>query len=153
MIKYKLKHLFSYTSRLANPPEIIGPTPEGLRITFYSIGGEITGPKLIGKVLPTGGDWMTVRQDGIGVQDVRTTFKTTDGALILVRYAGLIDFGPNGYKNVLAGNLPKKVALHSSPRFMTSHPDYAWLNRCLCVGIGEYDAASNAATYDVYAIG
>lgn len=152
MIKYQLEYVFSFTGQLAAEQEVIGPTPEGLRIIFYSVGGEITGPKVTGRVHPTGGDWMVVRPDGIGVQDIRTTFETNDGALIYVTYSGLIDFGPNGYKDFLAGNLPKKAALRITPRFSTSHPSYVWLNRCVCLGIGEYDATKNTASYDIYAV-
>jgi hypothetical protein len=76
MIDYKLEHILSYTGELANPPEIIGPVPEGTRVNFYASGGEVTGPKVRGKVRPVGGDWMTVRKDGVAILDVRATFET-----------------------------------------------------------------------------
>ena len=40
MNDYKLEHIFSYVGRLADP-EIIGPVPEGIRVNFYSAGGEV----------------------------------------------------------------------------------------------------------------
>ncbi|MCI0720612.1 MAG: DUF3237 domain-containing protein [Acidobacteria bacterium] len=61
MIDYKLEHIFSYTGTLASPPEMIGSVPEGTRVNFYSTGGEITGPRIRGKIGPVGGDWATVR--------------------------------------------------------------------------------------------
>ena len=42
--------------------------------------------------------------------------------------------------------------LRIAPRFVTSHPEYLWLNRLLCFGVGEYRAQTNIATYDVYAV-
>jgi Protein of unknown function (DUF3237) len=152
MIDYTLEHLFSYTGTLAAAPEVIGPVPEGLRVNFYSTGGDIVGPAVRGCVRPVGGDWMTVRRDGVGVLDVRTTFETDDGALILVTYGGVADLGPDGYDRFLRGDLPATVPLRISPKFGTSHPAYEWLNRMHCVGVGEYRAAANAACYDVYAV-
>jgi len=66
MHDYTMEHLCSVTATLENPPEIIGPTPEGLRLNVYISGGEVTGPRLQGKVLPVGADWLTVRSDGVG---------------------------------------------------------------------------------------
>jgi hypothetical protein len=150
MIDYKLEHLLSYTGELAMPPELIGPVPEGIRINFYSVGGEVSGPMIRGKVRPVGGDWMTVRRDGVAILDVRTTFETHDAALILVTYTGVIDLGEDGYDKFLRGEMPAAARIKTSPRFATSHPQYLWLNRLHCVGIGEYVA--NHATYDVYTI-
>jgi len=151
MIDYKLEHIFTVTGTLA-PPEVIGPLAEGFRVNFYSSGGEITGPKLRGKVRAAGGDWVTVRKDGIGVLDVRTTYETHDGALILVTYHGTADLGEDGYEKFARGEMPEVVQLRISPRFFTTHPAYLWLNRLHCLGIGEYRAAKSAAVYDIYAV-
>jgi hypothetical protein len=150
-VDFALEHIASYTGTLA-PPEIIGELPEGLRVNFYSTGGEITGPRLRGVVRAVGGDWMTVRRDGVAHLNVRTTFETHDGALILMTYEGVIDLGEDGYEAFLRGDLPSVARLRTSPRLLTSHADYAWLNRLFCVGIGEYRADTNAAKYDVYAV-
>ena len=150
-IEFELDHIFSYTGSLA-PPEIIGEVPEGLRVNFYSIGGEITGPKIRGVVRPVGGDWMTVRRDGVAYLNVRTTFETHDQAVILVTYEGVIDLGEGGYQAFLRGELPEVAQLRIAPRFVTSNADYAWLNRLFCIGVGEYRAQTNVATYDVHAV-
>ena len=49
------------------PPEVIGQVSEGLRMNFYVTGGWMRGPRLTGKVLPVGGDWITIRNDGVGL--------------------------------------------------------------------------------------
>lgn len=151
MIDYKLEHIFSYTGTLASP-EVIGSFPEGIRVNFYSTGGEITGPRLRGKIRPVGGDWVTVRKDGVALLDVRTTFETHDGALILVTYQGVVDLGEDGHDRFLRGDMPPVAQLRISPRFLTSHPEYLWLNRLYCIGVGEYRAAASEASYDVYAV-
>lgn len=161
MIDYKLEYLFSYIGKLASSsysgtlpsnPEMIGPLAEGLRVNFYSTGGVITGSKLRGKLRPVGGDWVTVRRDGVALLDVRTTFETHDGALILVTYQGIVDFGEDGYDRFLQGDIPPVVPIRMSPRFSTSHADYLWLNRLQCLGIGEYYPSESEAKYDVYAV-
>ena len=151
MIDYQAAHLCSYTGTLS-PPEIIGPVPEGLRVNFYSTGGELSGPKLRGKLVPVGGDWMTVRRDGVAHLDVRTTFETHDGALILITYHGVADLGEDGYDKFLRGEMPPKVKIHTAPRMTTSHPNYQWLNRLFCFAVGEYHADTNQAKYDVYSL-
>ena len=47
MLEYTLDHLFSYTAGLV-APEVIGPAAEGVRVVFYTNGGDITGPRLRG---------------------------------------------------------------------------------------------------------
>ena len=150
MHDYTMEHLCSVTVTLDNPPEIIGPTPEGLRLNVYISGGEVTGPRLQGKVLPVGADWLTVRSDGVGVLDIRATIETSDGALIYLAYKGMADAGEDGYQRFIEGNPPARVSLRGAPTFLTSHPNYLWLNRLQCINIGEVDLESWVVGYDLY---
>jgi hypothetical protein len=84
--------------------------------------------------------------------DARVTLETRENALVLVTYAGAIDFGEEGYEQFLRGELPARVKLGTSPRFFTSHGDYLWLNRLHCFGVGEYRADIREVKYDVYSI-
>ena len=151
MIDYRLEHILSYQCTLADP-EIIGPLPEGIRVNFYTAQGEFAGPRLTGKVRTVGGDWVTVRQDGVALLDVRATFETHDNALILVTYPGTVDFGVDGYEKFLRGEMPQVVKLRTAPRFSTVDPKYIWLNRLHCLGIGEYNSEAKRVAYDVYAV-
>jgi hypothetical protein len=151
MFDYQLEHLFSYSVTLC-PPEVIGPGPEGIRTNFYVTGGEVSGAKVQGKFRPVGGDWLTVRNDGVGILDVRATIETHDGALIYAAYSGVGDLGEDGYGKFLKGELPKTVPLRIVPRFQTAHPAYTWLNRLQCLGIGEVNLEKSAVHYDVYAV-
>ena len=152
MFAYNLEHICSYSAQLQNPPEVIGPVAEGIRINFYVTSGEATGPKIRGILRPVSGDWFTIRTDGIGLLDVRATIETHDKALIFLAYTGVGDFGEDGYHKFLQGALPPSVPLRVATRFQTSHPTYQWLNRLQCLNIGEADLERFEVRYDVYAI-
>jgi len=152
MPDYSPEYIFSYTAQLQAPPEAIGPTPEGLRVNFFITGGEVRGPRLQGTLRPVGGAWLTVRPDGVGILDVRITIETRDGALIYGAYTGVGDLGEDGYDRFLRGDLPEKLPLRLTPRFLTAHPDHAWINRIQCVNIGEANLATFQVSYDVYAL-
>lgn len=151
MYSYELEHIFSYAVALAEP-EVVGPVPGGVRANLYATGGEVTGPKLQGRVRPVGGDRLTLRADGVAVLDVRLTFELEGGVLVDASYKGVGDLGPDGYERFLGGELPSAVALRVAPRFLTANPDFAWLNRLQCLGVGEFDAENSRAGYDVYAL-
>jgi hypothetical protein len=156
VIPYSLEHIFSYNATIANPPEVVGEVPEGLRVNFYVTGGEVTGPRLRGKVRPAGGDWLLMRKDGVALLDVRVTIESHDGAVIYVAYAGLVDLGEQGYAQFLRGEPPARgTPIRTSPRCWTAHPSYQWLNRLHCLGIGEAHVAfegTSEVVYDVYAV-
>jgi hypothetical protein len=152
MFKYELEHICSYSATLRQPMEVIGETPLGLRINAYIAGGEVSGPRLRGKILGVGADWLTIRTDGVGMLDVRATMETQDGALIYVAYNGVMDFGPDGYQRVVAGNPPARIAIQAVPRFLTAHPEYLWLNRLQCLNVGMADFAASTVTYDTYVV-
>lgn len=149
--KYQLQHVCSFSATLA-PPTVVGPVPEGIRAIFSVTGGPVTGPKVRGKLRAEGGDWLTMRADGVCVLDVRATVETHDGALIYVAYSGVADFGEDGYQRFLRGELPAVLAIRVAPRFSTAHPDYLWVNRLQCIGIGEFHSATNSVDYDIYAL-
>ena len=72
---YEMEYVMSYIAML-DQPQVIGPVAEGLRININVTGGTVDGPKIKGKFIPVGADWLTVRTDGISVLDVRATIQT-----------------------------------------------------------------------------
>ena len=147
----KLEYVCSYWATLA-PPEIVGPVPEGIRVNFYVTQGEVTGPNMKGKLRPVGGDWVVLRTDGVGVLDVRATLELDNGAVIYTTYGGVLDLGPDGYGEFAKGILPPQIALRIAPRYYTSHPDYVWMNRLQCVGVGNFERDTLRVDYDVFAM-
>ena len=133
MFDHTLEHICSYSATLRQPLDVIGETPVGLRVNAYISGGEIWGPRLLGRVLPVGADWLTIRPDGVGALDVRTTIETSDGTLVYVEYMGVMDLGPDGYL-----------------RRLTSNP--RWLNRLQCLNVGMTDFATSSVSYDTHAV-
>ena len=85
---FRMEYLFSYRVAWENPPEILGPVPEGLRVNFYLVGGEVEGPRPNGRIKPVGGEWFVVRPDGVGMLDMRATIETDDGATIFFDHQG-----------------------------------------------------------------
>jgi uncharacterized protein DUF3237 len=144
-----LEYLFSYWATLA-PPEVIGPIAEGIRVNFYVTAGEVSGPKMRGRLRTVGGDWLLLRPDGVGMLDVRATMELDDEALIFTTYGGVVDLGPEGYNLFLKGILPPRLDLRIVPRYYTGHPEYLWLNRLQCVGVGVFDVAQSRVSYDIY---
>jgi hypothetical protein len=152
-LPFTLEYLASVRVPLKEP-EIVGVTPEGIRVNWYWFPAEgvVSGPRLNAKVRQLGGDWMTIRRDGIGVMDVRATLETDDGALLYVSYQGHYELGANGYQDFLDRRWPKQAPTRTTPRFQTAHPNYLWLNRLPCIGIGEVRMRDLAYAYDLYAV-
>jgi Protein of unknown function (DUF3237) len=144
--------LGAFTVQLAKPPESFGPAADGLHITFYIASGEIHGPRINAKIRGEGGDWMLVRRDGVGVANVRITYETDDGALLLSRYYGIFDLGPGGYERALRNEYDPVPPLVLAPQFVTSHPNWLWLNRLQCLAVGRVTMADLIVRFDLYAI-
>jgi hypothetical protein len=147
----QLEHICSYWATVSQP-EVIGPVAEGVRVHVYVTEGEVFGPKMRGRLRPVGGDWLLLRTDGIAVLDVRATLELADGALIYTTYNGVAELGPDGYQRFLSGNPPPLVQLRIVPRYYTGHPEYQWLNRLQCIGVGEVDMQKMRVGYDIYAL-
>ena len=150
--EYGMEFLGALTVQLAKPPEAFGATADGLHITFWIASGEIRGPRINAKIRGEGGDWMNVRRDGVGEANVRITFETDDGALLLACYYGIFDLGPGGYERALRLDYDPVPPLVVVPRFVTSHPDWLWLSRLQCVGVGRVTMADLKVRFDLYAV-
>ena len=62
----------------------------GSRQIVPVIGGTFEGPKLRGKVLPPGGDWLVRTSETVRVLDVRTLLLTDDDQRIYLSYRGVL---------------------------------------------------------------
>ena len=134
------------------PVRELGVTPLGRRRIIGITGGEFSGPRLAGRVLPGGADWQVVRSDGVACLDARYTLETSDGALIYVNNRGY-RHGPQDVIERLARGEDVDPALYymrATPWFETAAPAYAWLNRTICVASGARRAA--AVELDFYEV-
>jgi Protein of unknown function (DUF3237) len=142
--------LGALTVQLAKPPESTGPAPDGIHIVYGIESGQIRGPKINGKV--RGGDWIRLRRDGIGIAAPRITCETDDGAVLVSSYSGVVDFGPDGYDRAQRNDFDAHPPVVLTPQFTTAHPDWLWVNRLQCLGVGRVSMADSVVRFDIYAI-
>ena len=95
---------------------------------------------------------MLLRHDGVGVAESRITYETDDGALLLSRYYGIFDLGPDAYERALRSEFDPVPPLVLAPQFITSHPNWLWLNRLQCLAVGRATMADLIVRLDIYAI-
>jgi len=133
----------------AEAPIPLGRSPWRNRRVSYIAGGTIEGERLRGEVLPGGGDWSELGQGADGAAltfiDVRSIWKTHDGALIYVTYGGrlvipqaaLADFrDPAKVEQLPADSYYFRI----QPTFETADARYDWLNALVAVGVGRRTA-------------
>ena len=118
--------------------------------------GWVKGPKISGKVIPPGGDWLRVMPAGNSRLDVRLTVKTDDGALIYVTYNGIISHTKESRDRLMKGEVltSKDHYFITAPTMQTSAEKYAWLNHVQCVGkVVEVKAGEGSfVKYDIYIV-
>jgi len=146
---YELELLGALTVRLR--PEVLGQTPDGYRINFFVEQGEIRGPRLNGTLRPEGGDWMTVRPDGVGVVNIRVTYEMDDGGLVLEQSGGIIYVGQEGYEQVVRGVFVGTPHIYLTPSYITADPRWAWINPLQCFGLGHVVMEELRLECDIYA--
>src|SRR5437660_12760735 len=106
----------------ASPSQKLGAVPHGIRSIIPVTGGDFEGPRLRGKVMPGGGDWLLLRSDAVLELDLRITLETDDRALIHMSFQGL----RHGPADVIAalgrGEVvdPANYYFRTVPRFETS---------------------------------
>jgi hypothetical protein len=144
-------HVASLSMKFA-PPEMVGEVPDGIRCNFFVDHGVVRGPRFEGEILPRSSDHMIVRRDGVGEVRVRAVIRTGDGALVSAEYQGICDWGQDGYRRLLDGELPDFVDVQTTPRFFTGHPPYEWLNRTQFIGLGRVSTRALSFEYELYAL-
>lgn len=145
-------HLFTITINLL-PPIEFGDTPAGRRRIFTVSGGNFTGDRIRGTIMPIiGSDLLLVRADGSAQQDVRMLLETDDGAMVLMTYRG-VRHASDAVNARIARGEPVSGAdyyLRTAPFFETASTTYAWINKIVSVGVGEKRADS--VVYEVFEI-
>jgi hypothetical protein len=130
------------------PPQKLGAVPHGTRVIAPITSGAFEGPRLRGKVLG-GGDWTISRSDAVLELDLRITLETDDGALINMSSFGLRHGPPEVLAAIARGESvdPSTYYFRTAPRFETSAPQYAFLNRLIAITSGD-----RRATGPIYTI-
>ena len=151
MAELRTELLFEISVNL-EPPQVVGPTPNGDRRVRLISGGSFAGPRLRGEVLPGGGDWLLLRPDGARLLDVRLALRTEDGHLIYVISRGIMDMSPEIYQRIGAGEEidPSQYYFRTTPLFEAAAPELDWLNRVVAVTVGRLTTKTVGQT--VYAV-
>lgn len=124
----------------------------GQRRIIPIAGGRVSGPRVSGRILPGGADWMTTTHDGVSLMEARYAFETDDGAIIEIVDQGF-RHGPEAVmRSLVAGEVvsPDDYYMRSSIRLETGHPAYAFVNRMVFVGTGAKTATG--VQVDIYAV-
>ncbi|MCP5045076.1 MAG: DUF3237 domain-containing protein [bacterium] len=147
----KLEPLMTYRAELRDPVEV-GKGPFGTRRVFDVTGGTAQGPRVSGRLLPSGADWLLVDEQGTGRLDVRGTLETDDGAHIYIYYHGVLELNEKVLGALSSGEATEygDTYFMTQPRFETGDPRYQWLN-CL-VAVAEGRVLPNAVEYRVFEV-
>lgn len=124
-------------------PRSLGRTPLGERRIIDIVGGEVSGPKLSGRILPGGADWQIIRDDGTAVLEARYTIEAEDRSLVYVQNFGYRHGPPDLLMRVARGEEvdPGLYYFRATPTFETAAPELEWLNRTIviCTGVRTRD--------------
>jgi hypothetical protein len=125
-------------------PLDLGDVAKGGRRIVPITGGDFSGPRMRGEVLPGGADWQVLRGDGVAELEARYTLRTDDGALIYVRNHGLRHGPPEVIAALAAGQPvdPARYYFRGATFFETSAARYAWLTKHIIVCTGEREPAT-----------
>lgn len=135
---------FIFAARVTvGPPQELGDVGKGGRRIVPITGGDFSGPRLAGEVVPGGADWQVLRGDGVAELEARYTLRTDDGALIYVRNQAL-RHGPAEVMAALAAGRPVAASdyyFRGATFFETGAAKYAWLTRHIIICTGRREPA------------
>ncbi|MBO9519330.1 MAG: DUF3237 family protein [Porphyrobacter sp.] len=117
------------------------------------IGGEMSGPRLSGRVVPfSGGDWPRIWDSGLIEFEAHYMLEAEDGTPIYIHNRGIAWSNPGVLARVEAGESvdPSETYCHITPRFEAPEGPHEWLNRTIFVGVAERRGVSTF--FDYYAV-
>jgi hypothetical protein len=133
----ELAHVADLTVLVGLPIEI-GKTAAGERRVVPILGGEVSGPRLQGRVLPVGADYQLIRADGVAELHARYVIETTEGGRIYVENSGLRHGPAEAMERLRRGEAvdPALIYFRTTAKFETSDQAFFWLARHIFVGAG-----------------
>lgn len=121
------------------PLEPTTGSPRGAVQYWQVSDAALTGNRIDARLAATGGDWMLMSDDGFWRPDVRMQFLTSDGAVVLMHYTGLVQ-QTEAFKKADGANRPTRWEdqyMRLTIRFDTGAEKYHWLNTHLFVAAGR----------------
>ena len=129
--------MFSVKAQLAPPVE--QGEIDDKRHRFIGItGGSVYGPEMQGTVLPGGGDWQTIANDGLTEVLARYSLKTDDGTVIAIVNAGVRTASPEVIDKLAKGEAVPADAYYfrTAATFTVRAGPHDWLRRKVFVARG-----------------
>ena len=125
----RLEHLCDLRVEV-DPVIDAGSGPFGVRRVVPIIGGQVTGARMRGRVLPVGADFQLVTGGTTAHLDARYLIELDDGATVFVHNTALRYASPANHEKLLRGETvpPEEVYFSGQPRFETGDPRWAWLS-------------------------
>jgi Protein of unknown function (DUF3237) len=137
--------LVTELSAKVGAPIEVGQTPHGVRRIVPILGGEVSGPRLNGTVMPGGVDYQVWRNDDVTEIHARYVIETSGGTRVYVEATGLRRAPRDVMRRLFRGEPVEQGSIYfrTVPTFETSDPSLAWLMRAvfLCAGARYPDRA------------
>lgn len=140
-----------FTVEFETTPQIVGQVPTGFfRRMGIITSGRFTGDCLSGRVLPGGGDSVTMRSDGVIHLDVRAMLETDAGETIYMTYTGRLKSTPEIDARLAAGETihSSEFYFRTAVQFETASVVHKALNDIVAVGVGH--RRPQGPVYDIY---
>jgi len=113
----------------------------------------LKGKRIDAKLIATGYDWMRIGDDGYWRPEVQAQFRTTDGAIVLMRYTGLVEHNDKLLAQA-AGTQMSDCSAHYMRMvfsFITGDDRYRWLNTSVFVGAATRVGAGQVE-YEIFRV-
>jgi Protein of unknown function (DUF3237) len=148
-----LEEEMTYRVEATGPLESTEGSPWGTREYWEMSQATLEGKRISATLAMPGGDWMGVSEDGFWRPDVRVQFKTDDGAVILMRYTGLVE-PTDAFRRGAEEDRETSWDDHymrMAVTFETGDDRYRWLNESLFVARGRL-LGTGKVEYTVYRV-
>ncbi|MES1936744.1 hypothetical protein C27AD_10361 [Salinisphaera hydrothermalis C27AD] len=134
-------------------PVDFGVNALGRRRYVPITGGTVSGPYLSGRVLPGGGDWQTIRPDGVVDLRAQYAFELDCGTYVEMDNSGLRYAPPDVAAELAAGRAvsPSDYYFQTCARLNVAAGPYDWLTRTLFVAGAERHA--DQVDVELFALG
>jgi len=134
-----LEEEMTYTVEATGPLDTTEGSPLGPRQYWEMTVATLRGERISASLAMPGGDWMAVSPDGFWRPDVRVQFRTDDGAIVLMRYTGLVE---QSDAFTQAATEDRETSwddqyMRMAVVFETGDDRYRWLNESLFVARGR----------------
>jgi hypothetical protein len=149
----RFEHAFTIAIGLAQAFWVKPPARGDARAAVHAAAGEVTGPRLNGRVIPmSGGDFPLLRPNGVIDFDARYLLEADDGAIIYLEN--------RGYRWARSDEAAQRISrnedvpfddyyMRVTPRFDAPEGPHEWLTRHVFVGVAEKLPGANRIHYFV----